>query len=267
MAASGGRCSRWSQPPWAPGPWLPASPNGTTVESGRRRHQPRCRVSRGHGGARAPARTAKASTSVSARNGKGFLQQEGGGRTSGGRTPWGYYLAIGAVVILGTALVYVSRDNHLKLSNNVGPTPPVVGVDHWHEAYGFYVCTSATAGKFIPSFPYQVDAAGIHTAGDGVIDIHPYEDSAAGKNAVLGVFTEAVHVTLNAGELGLPSFKGYSGHIYHDSDSCGGKPGHVQVQTFATPTAGGVTWKKDPREVPLADQSMVVVAFVPNGAP
>src|SRR5579884_3374528 len=189
-----------------------------------------------------------------------------GGRTSGGRTPWGYYLAIGAVVILGTALVYVSRNNHLKLSNNVGPTPPVVGVDHWHEAYGFYVCTSATAGKFIPSFPYQVDAAGIHTAGDGVIDIHPYEDSAAGKNAVLGVFTEAVHVTLNAGELGLPSFKGYSGHIYHDSDSCGGKPGHVQVQTFATPTAGGVTWKKDPREVPLADQSMVVVAFVPNGA-
>ncbi|MGH9124281.1 MAG: hypothetical protein ACRDZ8_06080 [Acidimicrobiales bacterium] len=189
-----------------------------------------------------------------------------GGRTAGGRTPWGYYLAILAVVVLGTALIYVSRSNRLKVETNVGPTPPVVGVDHWHEAYGIYICTSATDGKFIPNFPYQVDAAGIHTSGDGVIDIHPYEASAAGKNAVLGVFTEALHITLNAGELGIPSFKGYSGHIYHDSDSCGGKPGHVQIQTFTSSTAGGVAWKKDPRQAPLADQSMVVVAFVPTGA-
>ncbi len=190
-----------------------------------------------------------------------------GGRTAGGRTPWAYYLAIIAIVVLGTALVYVSRTNRLKVSNDVGPTPPAVGVDHWHEAYAFYVCTSGTAGKFVPPFPYQVDAAGIRTQGDGVIDIHPYEKSAAGKNAVLGVFTAALHVTLNAGELRIPSFPGYSGHLYHDSDSCGGKPGHVQVETFANSTTTvGTPWKGDPREVRLANNAMVVVAFMPNGA-
>jgi hypothetical protein len=190
-----------------------------------------------------------------------------GGRTAGGRTPWAYYLAILAIVVLGTALVYVSRSNHLRVANDVGPTPPAVGVDHWHEAYGFYTCTSATEGKFVPPFPYQVDPAGIRTQGDGVIDIHPYEKSAAGKNAVLGVFTAALHVTLNAGQLSIPSFSGYGGHDFHDSDSCGGKPGHVQVYTFASSTStAGTLWSKDPRLVPLANDAMVVVAFVPKGA-
>lgn len=190
-----------------------------------------------------------------------------GGRTAGGRTPWGYYLAIILIVVLGTALVYVSRSNHLKVDNNVGPTPPVVGVDHWHEAYSFYVCTSATAGKFLPPFPYQVDPAGIHTHGDGVIAIHPYEKSAAGKNAVIGVFTAALNVTLNAGELGIPSYKGYSGHVFRDSDSCGGKPGHVQVETFAGSTDQvGAPFNGDPRQARLADKAMIVVAFMPRGA-
>jgi hypothetical protein len=189
-----------------------------------------------------------------------------GGRTAGGRTPWGYYLAIVLIVVLGTALVYVSRSNHLKVDNNVGPTPPVVGVDHWHEAYAVYVCTSATAGKFLPPFPYQVDPAGIHTEGDGVIDIHPYEKSAAGKNAVIGVFTAALHVTLNAGELGVPSYKGYSGHVFHDSDSCGGKPGHVQVETFTSSAdQNGTPFNGDPRQAPLGDKAMIVVAFMPRG--
>ncbi len=86
-------------------------------------------------------------------------------------------------------------------------------------------------------FPYQTDPQGIHTHGDGVIHIHPYEKSAAGKNAVLGVFTAATSVTLNAGELKVPSFPGYTSHDYHDSDSCGGTPGRVQVTVFPSATS------------------------------
>jgi hypothetical protein len=190
-----------------------------------------------------------------------------GGRTAGGRTPWVYYLTIIGIVVLGTATVYFSRAHRLAAANNVGPTPPVVGQDHWHEAYGFYVCNSATKGEFVPNFPYQVDASGIHTEGDGVIDIHPYEKSAAGKNAVLGVFTKATGVTLNAGELKIPSFPGYGGHDYHDTDKCGDKPGRVQVFVFPSSTATtGVLQTTDPREVPLGDQTMVVIAFMPKGA-
>lgn len=190
-----------------------------------------------------------------------------GGRTARGRTPWVYYTIIAGIVVIGVLLVYFSRQHRLAVATNVGPTPPVVGQDHWHEAYGFYVCTSSTKGEFVPNFAYQVDAEGIHTHGDGVINIHPYTKSAAGKNAVLGVFTNGTGVTLNAGELKIPSFTGYGGHDYHDSDSCGGKPGRVQVMVFPTSTAtNGILQKKDPREVALGDQEMVVVAFMPKGA-
>ncbi len=190
-----------------------------------------------------------------------------GGRTARGRTPWVYYVSIIAVVVLGTAMVYFSRAHRLAKTNNVGPTPPVVGVDHWHEAYAFYVCTNATKGEFVPAFPYQADPEGIHTHGDGVINIHPYEKAAAGKNAVLGVFTKVTGVTLNAGELRIPSAAAFASHDYHDSDSCGGTPGRVQVTVFRTATATtGTLWTKDPRNVPLADQSMVVVSFMPKGA-
>lgn len=190
-----------------------------------------------------------------------------GGRTAGGRTPYLFYVAIIAIALLGTAMVYVSRSDRLAKTNNVGQTAPVVDVDHWHEGYAFYVCTSPTEGRFVPPFPYKTNAQGILTLGNGVIDIHPYEKSAAGKNAVLGVFTKNVDVTLNAGELKIPSFEGYSGHTYHDADSCNGKPGRVQVVTFATAAAKtGAQWTKDPSTLPLADQTMVVIAFMPKGA-
>ncbi|MDQ1392407.1 MAG: hypothetical protein QOF30_1384 [Acidimicrobiaceae bacterium] len=190
-----------------------------------------------------------------------------GGRTAGGRTPWIYYVSIITIVVVGTALVYFSRSHRLSKVNTAGASPPVVGQDHWHEAYAFYVCTAADKGEFIPVFPYQTDPEGIHTHGDGVIDIHPYEKSAAGKNAVLGVFTKVTGVTLNAGELKIPSFTGYSGHDYHDSDNCGGTPGRVQVTLFPTSTStDGTLWTKDPRDAPLTDQSMIVVSFMPKGA-
>jgi hypothetical protein len=191
-----------------------------------------------------------------------------GGRTAGGRTPWIYYVSIITIVVIGTALVYFSRSHRLSAVNTAGgASPPVVGQDHWHEAYGFYVCTAADKGEFIPVFPYQTDPEGIHTHGDGVIDIHPYEKSAAGKNAVLGVFSKVTGVTLNAGELKIPSFSGYGGHDYHDSDNCGGTPGRVQVTVFPTSTTpSGTLWTKDPRDAPLTDQSMIVVSFMPKGA-
>ena len=190
-----------------------------------------------------------------------------GGRTAGGRTPWIYYLTIGAIVVLGSAMIYFSRSHRLSAANTVGANPPVVGQDHWHEAYGFYVCTAADKGEFIPAFGYQVDPQGIHTHGDGVINIHPYEKSAAGKNAVLGVFTNVTGVTLNAGELKIPSFPGYGGHDYKDSDSCGGKPGRVGVTIFPSSTAtSGTLYNKDPRTAPLADQAMIVISFMPKGA-
>jgi hypothetical protein len=79
-------------------------------------------------------------------------------------------------------------------------SPPTVN-DHWHAAYGVYLCdswyqfaghleTPGTAG-------YQAFArTGIHSHDDGVMHWHPSTSAAVGENAVLGVFLENYGVEL-----------------------------------------------------------------------
>ena len=60
------------------------------------------------------------------------------------------------------------------------PTPPVANQDHWHAAYGVYLCDD-----FAPPITDERDPKGIHTHGDGIIHIHPFVRSSPGKNATL----------------------------------------------------------------------------------
>ncbi len=67
---------------------------------------------------------------------------------------------------------------------------PDVG-EHWHAAYGIFICED-----FVDPIQDQSDPEGIHTHGDGVIHIHPFGESAAGANATLGKFFEAMRIEL-----------------------------------------------------------------------
>jgi hypothetical protein len=182
----------------------------------------------------------------------------GGGRTNRGRTPWMYYGAIILVAVLGTAAVVTSRSHRLATIAAAGQVnPPVVNSDHWHMAYGVDLC-----GKMEPPISSTNNPAGIHSDNDGVIYVEPTKDTVAGKNATLGKFSSAVHMTLNAGEIKVPG-----GHDYHDGDSCEGKPGRVQVQVFSSPSdLIGKLATTDPQDVPFGDQQMVTMAFLPKGA-
>lgn len=60
-------------------------------------------------------------------------------------------------------------------------------------------------GVFQPHFQdATTDVNGIHTHGDGVIHVHPFVSSAAGRNAQLSVFVAQVGVTLTDSELAFP---------------------------------------------------------------
>jgi hypothetical protein len=180
----------------------------------------------------------------------------GGSRTTRSRQPWGYSLVILLAVVLGTAGVVSSRNHRLHGITVGGQTPPRAGVDHWHVAYGLYACD-----HFLNPITDQVDPVGIHTHGDGVIHVHPFVNSSAGKNAVLGKFASTVHMTLNSGELKAPG-----GHDYRDGDKCNGKPGRVEVQIFnsqADPTGHLAT--VDPSRIPLVNLQLLTIAFVPKG--
>ena len=188
----------------------------------------------------------------------------GGGRTHRRHTPWGFYGIIILIVILGVVVTVNSRARRLDQIKSAGvSTPPTVGTT-WFMGYGVYEC-----GKFAPAIKNAKNPEGITTgAGDGVIHIAPTTPSAAGKNATLGKFAEAAGMKLNAAELQVPG-----GKLWLDGDTCEGQPGHVYVKHFAY--AGATTGqlyngekgqlpKLDPRDVPLGDQELVTIAFVPK---
>ncbi|MBV9660172.1 MAG: hypothetical protein JO337_03340 [Acidimicrobiales bacterium] len=187
----------------------------------------------------------------------------GGGRTYRRTTPWGYFGIIALIVVLGVLATWTSRDRRLGLINNAGGTPPTVGTV-WNEGYAVYAC-----GQFLPAISIKsADPEGITTRTEGIIDIAPTVKASAGKNATLGKFASAVGMTLNAAELKVPG-----GHLYQDGESCEGKPGHVYVKQFAyVGDQAGQLYdgsknqlpKLDPRNVPLANDEMLTIAFVPS---
>jgi hypothetical protein len=188
----------------------------------------------------------------------------GGGRIHRRHTPWTYFGVIALIVVLGVAGTVTSRDRRLSQIADNGNTAPTVGTV-WNEGYAVYSC-----GKFLPAISTKApDPQGITTRVQGIIDIHPTVKAAAGKNATLGKFASAVGMKLNAAEVQTPG-----GPLDQDGNSCEGKPGHVYVKQFAYAgdTTGqlynggkGQLAKLDPRNVPLQDQVMVVIAFVPAG--
>ncbi len=186
----------------------------------------------------------------------------GGARSRHRRTPWGYYGVIALILILGVVGTVASRDRRLNQISNAGNTAPTVGTT-WNEGYAIYAC-----GKFLPPISTKSpDPQGITTRQPGIINIHPTTKAAAGKNATLGKFASAVGMTLNAAELKVPG-----GGLYQDGNTCEGKPGHIYIKQFAYigDTVGQLyngaknqLPKLDPRSVPLQDQALLTIAFVP----
>lgn len=187
----------------------------------------------------------------------------GGGRARRRQTPWGFYGIIILIVILGVAGTVASRQHRDSQINNAGDSAPAVGTT-WHEGYAVYEC-----GKFVPAVSTKAaDPQGITTRTDGVITIAPSVKAAAGKNATLGKFADAVGMKLNAAALQVPG-----GKLYQDGTSCDGKPGHVYVKQFAGPTdtvgqlfngGKGQLPKLNPAQIPLKDNYLLTIAFVPS---
>ncbi|HET9691029.1 MAG TPA: hypothetical protein VFP61_07735 [Acidimicrobiales bacterium] len=180
----------------------------------------------------------------------------GGSRTTARRRPWNFYGAVLLVLVLGLAGTAVSRHDRNASIANAGAVQPTVGGTPWHEALAVDIC-----GTVQPNITTTKDPVGITTNGDGVIQIHPFKKSAAGRNATLGKFASSVGMKLDAAELQLPG-----GKLYRDGDKCNGQPGHVYVKEFAYPgSTVGTIDKSAPDSVRLADGHMLTVAFVPAG--
>ncbi len=174
----------------------------------------------------------------------------GGGRTSRGKTPWGWYSAISLVVILGVALVVISRDQTLDRVGERSTEKPTQN-DHWHSAYAFYFCDQFSP----PLADNGRDPLGIHTHGDGVIHVHPFTQAASGKRATFSVYERAMGITVDDDSLDIGD------RDYKNGDKCGDKPGKVQVFVDGEPFNG------DPSNIHFGkDRQAIVIAFAPEDA-
>ena len=132
------------------------------------------------------------------------------------RRQLGFPLVLVAVAVLGVALVVFAR------SSRPPAAAPRVGHDHWHSAYAIYDCD-----RFLPAFTSAADPDGIHSHQDGVIHIHPWNSSAAGDDADLNVFFEAMGARITDDEISGPGIG-----VLEEGSDCDGEPTVIKAVRF-----------------------------------
>ncbi|HEY7071980.1 MAG TPA: hypothetical protein VH479_17775 [Acidimicrobiales bacterium] len=181
----------------------------------------------------------------------------GGRRASGGRQrDLKFPALIGVIVVLGGLLVGFAANDRKSEATDV---PPVINVDHWHAAYGVYIC-----GEFQPNVPTFESPVGIHTHGDGVIHIHPFSDGGAGENATLGVFLDGAGIDLSDTTLKMNDKTWKEG-----KDQCDGKDAELVVAQWKdveNPDSKPALIRRDFNDIRFRENGEgYTIAFVPEG--
>jgi hypothetical protein len=214
------------------------------------------------------------------------LAQKGKGqrvRFQGGTV---FPMAVAATLILGLALIVYSRQS----LPSADASPPTIN-DHWHAAYGFYLCdgwyqlagnleeqdanSQFTNTKFLRT--------GIHSHDDGVIHWHPYTSRAVGKNAVLGVFLDNYDVQLTNDSLTFPSTSALEANkdyppangfnplqkYVEGETKCDGQDAELSVKVWGsfTDTDNGTTYIANMDKIHIDNNSMVFgIYYTAKGA-
>jgi hypothetical protein len=168
----------------------------------------------------------------------------------------GFPIAVFAIVVLGTSLVVFARTSREPASAS---PPSYLNNDHWHAAYGAYVCDA-----FLPPWSDAIeDRDGIHTHQDGIIHIHPFSSSASGDRARLSVFAKQVGVTFTDDGFTTPD-----GTEYTNGHDCNGQPAKVAVYKWFPddPTRPGEVYESNFNNIVFdTDRAAYTIAVVPDG--
>jgi hypothetical protein len=186
---------------------------------------------------------------------------------------------VAVVLVLGLSLVVWARESR----PTVDASAPTVN-DHWHHAYGFYLCD--TWFKLTGDAEERDDAGflntdfartGIHSHDDGLMHWHAFSRAAVGSNARLGVFLDTYDVELTNDVLRFPPsqraelpYQQETGEFLEGTTKCvvDGREvdGDLKAVVWSnfTDTGAGTTYIADFRNIRLDRNEMVVaVAFVP----
>lgn len=166
-----------------------------------------------------------------------------------------------AVTLLGAGAVTLLAMNR---ESNADVRPLLS--DHWHAAYGVYVCDS-----FQDPILDTTDPEGVHTHDDGIIHIHPFRTTASGNNATVDAFFRATGSELT--DDGLTPGPNLRGDAVVESDGCNGEPATWQIAYWDNAIlAEGGSEPDTILSTDLAnfrfrgDVSAITFALVPEGA-
>ena len=187
----------------------------------------------------------------------------GGGRTARrGRAPIGWYLVLAFIVIAGTATVAFSRYQLIhpppKAASGPSPSGPPTLTDHWVAAIGFDIC-----GTFEPNLKKNTNyaTAGIHTSGDGLIQIQPLSSDDTGARATLGRFVTLYKgLNITSDQITIPD-RG----LWSNGVQCGHQKGSVVVKEWPSASSQGQVVSGNPQDLRLQNGELITVAFVPSG--
>ena len=174
------------------------------------------------------------------------------------RPKLGFPLAIFAIIVIGSGLVFYARADRVDAAQ--ATTAPVANKDHWHAAYGIYVCDHWLTP--LTDIPGKADANGIHTHGDGVMHVHPFTAAASGKKATIGQWADMTGMKINNDSFEVAGVK------YANGFDCNGKPANVYVirwaDAFDPMSTGEVFTSGFPDILYRNDKSAIVFARPPR---
>jgi hypothetical protein len=177
-------------------------------------------------------------------------------------------LAVAIVLVLGLGLIVYARQTVPAADDS----PPTIN-DHWHAAYGFYLCDQwyqlsgnleerNSQGQFTNT---DFLRSGIHSHDDGVIHWHPYTSLATGRNATFGVFLDSYGVELSDDKLVFPDDNILGGQQEWDEDEtqCDGEDAQLSVRAWQkyTDTDDGVRYISNMDEIHVDQDGMVFAVY------
>ena len=195
-------------------------------------------------------------------------------------------VVVTVIIVLGLALVVYARQSRPSVDASGAPQQS----DHWHHAYGFYLCDTWFKLEGDAEQPgtddfTQYQRTGIHSHDDGLIHWHPFSSAAVGSNATLGVFLDTYGVELTNSKLTFPESQQAALEsqlaaqeppredilVWEDGDKCtvDGSDKNAELKVVVwnnfTDTDDGTTYIADFDNIRLdQDQMVVAIAFVPD---
>jgi len=188
----------------------------------------------------------------------------GGGRTYRGQMPVNWYASLAVIIIVGLALVGLSRYQltHHSASSSGPPTTSQT----WYAGLGIDTC-----GTIQPNLPANTAKSkkGLTANGNGVVTITPSDPSESGANATLGKFVSGYKgLVLSNSTLQYPGKTAYTnGDVCPKGSPDAGKPGVVIVYSWPNFTAKqGAETPGDPQKLLFQNGQLITMAFIPTNS-